>query len=119
MIVIAEPLVALPRVKNLLAILLAGINPPCVISKIPTSLVEPKRFLKPRSILSSREESPSKYSTTSTICSKILGPAIEPSFVICPIIKIHIFSFFASLISSNVISRTCETEPGADAIFSL
>ena len=49
----------------------------------------------------------------------IRGPAIEPSLVICPIIKTQMFSFLASRISSKVISRTCDTEPGAEAIFSL
>ena len=118
-IVIAEPLVALPRVKNLPATSLALISPFSLISKIPTSLVEPNRFLNPRSIRSSRLESPSKYSTTSTMCSKIRGPAIEPSFVIWPMIKTQIFSFLAKRMSSKVISRTCDTEPGAEAIFSL
>jgi len=55
-------------------------------------------------ILSSLLASPSKYKTVSTICSKILGPAIEPSLVIWPIIKIGILNSFASLISSNVVS---------------
>ena len=117
--VIALPLIASPRVKNLLAILLALTRPAWLISKIPTSLVEPKRFLKPRKSRSSLLASPSKYSTTSTICSNTLGPAIAPSFVMCPMIKILIFLSFASLISSKVISRTCEMEPGAEPIFSL
>ena len=44
--VIAEPLTAFPRVKNLLARFFALTSPAFVISKIPTSLVAPKRFLK-------------------------------------------------------------------------
>ena len=118
-IVIAEPLTALPRVKNLLATSFALTSPCGPISKIPTSLVAPKRFLKPRKILSCLLASPSKYSTTSTICSNMRGPAIEPSLVMWPMMKIEIPRALASRISSNVISRTCVIEPGAEGALSL
>ena len=42
------------------------------------------------------------------------GPAIDPSFVTCPTIKIAIPFVFAIRINSAVHSRTCETLPGAD-----
>ena len=78
----AEPACSELRLKNLEDMSVAETKPSERISKTPISLVGPKRFLKPLRILSSWDESPSKYKTVSTICSSTLGPAIEPSFVI-------------------------------------
>ena len=63
----------------------------CLHLKIPTSDVFPKRFFIERSILYDLYLSPSKYITVSTMCSKIFGPAMFPSFVTWPIIIIVIF----------------------------
>ena len=54
------------------------------MSNIPETCVAPKRFLVPRSTLNPRSGSPSRYSTTSTMCSSILGPASPPSLVTWP-----------------------------------
>ena len=97
---------------------MASRSPLLLISNIPTSFVLPKRFLNPLRSLSSEFKSPSKYRTVSTICSSTLGPAIEPSFVICPIINIGISKLLANRISSKVIVLTCVTEPGADDVSS-
>ena len=50
----------------------------------PTSSVEPKRFLAERSRRSPQKRSPSSVSTTSTMCSSVLGPASVPSLVTWP-----------------------------------
>ena len=94
-------------------------SPSLFISNTPISFVEPKRFLTPRSILYDSYLSPSKYSTVSTICSKVRGPATAPSFVTCPTIKIDISNLFAICIRTAVASLTCDTLPGADATSSL
>lgn len=44
------------------------------------SFVEPNLFFTPLSILYEKYLSPSRYSTTSTICSSTLGPAMFPFF---------------------------------------
>ena len=56
-------------------------SPMSVISKTPISFVAPNLFLTALSILNEFLLSPSKYSAASTRCSRILGPAIAPSFV--------------------------------------
>jgi len=48
------------------------------------SLTAPKRFLTALKILNRPSRSPSKYKTASTICSRTLGPASEPSLVTWP-----------------------------------
>ena len=50
----------------------AGRRP--VISKTPSSLVDPKRFLAARSVRKKRWRSPSNWSTVSTMCSSTRGP---------------------------------------------
>ena len=62
-------------------------RPASVISKTPISLVDPNRFLTARRIRYAWLFSPSKYSTVSTMCSSVLGPAIAPSLVTCPMRK--------------------------------
>ena len=58
--------------------------PLSVISKTPSSLVEPNRFFSDRRSRSPSCRSPSKYSTVSTMCSRTLGPARAPSLVTWP-----------------------------------
>ena len=55
--------------------------------------------------------SPSRLRTASTRCSRVFGPAIEPSFVTCPARMTAIPSPFASSISRSVDSRTWPTLP--------
>ena len=55
-------------------------SPFAVISKIPSSSTEPKRFLYARKNLISSLFL-SKEITVSTMCSRALGPAMFPSFV--------------------------------------
>ena len=59
-------------------------RPDPVISKTASSEVEPKRFLMLRSTRYAPRFSPSNCSTTSTMCSRILGPAMVPSLVMWP-----------------------------------
>jgi hypothetical protein len=65
------------------------------ILKIPTSLVVQNLFFNHLRILKLSNLSHSKYKTTSTICSSVFGQAKFQSFVICHIIKIAVFDFFA------------------------
>ena len=81
-------------------------SPLSVISKTPNSLVEPNLFFTALIILYELYFSPSKYKTVSTKCSKTLGPAIAPSFVTCPTIKQHTFSFLHIFISLLAMSFT-------------
>ena len=55
--------------------------PSPLISKQPTSSVGPKRFFTARSIRNAVSVSPSNWQTTSTKCSNVRGPAIDPSLV--------------------------------------
>ena len=50
-------------------------------SKHPTSSTGPKRFFRARTMRSRVDRSPSKCSTTSTMCSSTRGPAMPPSLV--------------------------------------
>ncbi len=59
-------------------------RPEPVISKMPSSSVEPKRFLAARRVRKKRCRSPSNWSTVSTMCSRTRGPAIAPSLVTWP-----------------------------------
>ena len=88
-------------------------RPPWRISKTPTSLVAPKRFLRARSVRKVRSRSPSKWSTQSTRCSSARGPARDPSLVTWPI-RIRVTSSrFAVSSSAEVASRIAPTLPGA------
>ena len=49
------------------------------------------------------------------MCSRILGPAICPSFVTCPIRIVMQPVFFANTIKSRVHSRNCVALPGVPA----
>ena len=91
-------------------------RPPERISKTPTSLVAPKRFLSARRVRKLRSRSPSKSSTQSTRCSSTRGPATAPSLVTWPT-RITAQSIrFAASITALAASRTCPTEPGAPVI---
>ena len=56
--------------------------------------------------------SPSKLSTTSTRCSIVRGPAMEPSLVTWPTISTAMLRFFATRAKAAVTSRTCAGPPG-------
>ena len=90
-----------------------GINPSCVMRKTPISSTEPNRFLVARSTRWSAVFSPSKYSTVSTMCSSVLGPAMPPPLVTCPTTKTAVPLSLAKRMSRAAHSRTCPTLPGA------
>jgi hypothetical protein len=90
-------------------------KPDSFISNTPISLVEPNRFLTARRMRNTWFWSPSKYSTVSTMCSMILGPAMAPSLVTWPIKNAGIPVCLAMTISFMVASRTWVTLPGAEA----
>ena len=87
-----------------------------VIWNTPSSFTEPKRFFTARKRRYSCCRSPSKYSTTSTMCSSIRGPAMAPSLVTCPTRKIAVPLSLARRMSRLVHSRIWLTLPGAEAI---
>ena len=90
--------------------------PSPVISNIPSSFTEPKRFFTARSSRYWLDRSPSKYSTASTMCSSTRGPAIAPSFVTCPTRNTAQSFIFARRMMCAAHSRTCDTLPGAEEI---
>ena len=57
----------------------------------------------------------SNCNTVSTICSRTLGPAIAPSFVMCPIIIMGIDLSFAYLIKVSALYLV-KTLPGIASI---
>ena len=63
--------------------------------------------------------SPSNWSTTSTMCSRIFGPAIVPSLVMWPMRKIDVPVDLAYLSSVAAHSRICETLPAEESISSV
>ena len=50
------------------------------------------------------------------MCSRIFGPAMIPSFVMCPMMMTDVLVCFAYFISSAAHSRICETLPGDESI---
>ena len=88
-------------------------SPVSRISKMPISLVLPKRFFTARKRRYSELPPPSKYSTVSTICSSTLGPARVPSLVTCPTTNTAMPLVLASRKSSTAHSLTWLTLPGA------
>ncbi len=62
--------------------------------------------------------SPSNCRTTSTICSRTLGPAIAPSLVMWPMRMTGIPLSLARRSRAAAHSRTCVTEEAAESIFS-
>jgi len=87
------------------------ISPYSPRSKHPTSSVGPYRFLTARTMRSWECRSPSKYSTTSTRCSRARGPATEPSLVTCPTRMVAIDRSLATEISALATARTWVTPP--------
>ena len=82
------------------------------MSNIPDTWVAPNRFLVLRSTLNPRSGSPSRYSTTSTMCSSILGPASPPSLVTWPTSTTDTPVVLASRTSRAALSRTCGDATG-------
>jgi hypothetical protein len=93
-----------------------SINPFSHIVNIQISDVAQNLFLNALSILRLSYLSHSKYSTVSTICSRVLGHARLQSFVICHIINIAVFVAFAYATSNSVIYLTCDTLPEVELI---
>ena len=93
-----------------------GNSPSDVMSKNPTSCVEPNRFFSARRMRTPDERSPSNDRTTSTRCSSTRGPATMPSFVTCPTRTTVTPLSRAARTRRAPHSRTWDTEPGADGI---
>ncbi len=81
-------------------------------SKQPTSSIGPNRFLIARTMRSREWRSPSKLSTTSTRCSRVRGPAMEPSLVTWPTRTVAMLRSLAIRTRLAATSRTCVTPPG-------
>ena len=81
-------------------------------SKQPTSSTGPNRFFIARTIRNRELRSPSKWSTTSTTCSRTRGPAIEPSLVTWPTRTVVMLRVLATRISAAATSLTWVTPPG-------
>ena len=88
-------------------------SPSARMSKTPTSLVEPKRFLSARRARWVRSRSPSNCRTQSTRCSSTRGPASAPSLVTCPTRTTAMSWPLAARATRSATSRTCPTEPAA------
>ena len=80
----------------------------------PISCVEPNRFLWARRMRYG-PPSPSSWSTTSTRCSSVLGPASAPSLVTWPTTIVGVPVVFANWVSRDAHSRTCASEPGIES----
>ena len=74
-----------------------------------------ERFLTARTSRKRLPASLSKYSTVSTMCSRMRGPAITPSLVTCPMISTDTPVAFAKRTSAAAGSRTCAADPGEDS----
>ena len=83
--------------------------------KSPSSPVLPKRFFTPRSRRCSPWRSPSRYSTTSTMCSRVRGPAMAPSLVTWPTSTMGTPVSLATVSRRATASRTWLGLPGAPA----
>ena len=90
-------------------------RPRCIISYMPISLVEPKRFLIARSSLYMCWRSPSNCSTASTMCSSTFGPAMVPSLLICPMSSTGTPLSLAYFSNEAAHSRTWLTLPAEDS----
>ena len=77
--------------------------------------MEPKRCLTARRSRRAWWRSPSKASTVSTTCSSTRGPARPPSLVTWPTSTTATPRALASCTRRWAHSRTCTTEPGAEA----
>ena len=88
-------------------------------SKQPTSSAGPYRFFTARTSRSRECRSPSNCSTTSTRCSSMRGPAIEPSLVTWPTSSVAMPRALATWMSASATSRTWVTPPGAPSTSAL
>ena len=79
----------------------------------PISSVGPNRCLTTRSIRSAWCRSPVNSATVSTTCSRVLGPAREPSLVRWPTSTVARDRALASTTRRWADARTWPTEPGA------
>ena len=86
-------------------------TPSPLISKQPTSSVGPNRFFTARSMRRAVWASPSNWQTTSTRCSSVRGPAIDPSLVTCPTSSTGTSRLLAVSIKALATSRTCVEPP--------
>ena len=109
-----EPGCASPSARNKREGSDTPLRPCSVISKTPTSFVDPKRFFTARSTRKNRLRSPSNCSTVSTMCSSTRGPAMAPSFVTWPTSTTAVPVSFARRRKRPAASRTWLTLPGAD-----
>src|SRR5580692_11902506 len=90
-------------------------NPFSRMANTQISSIDPKRFLYARRIRTSPFASPSKYSTVSTRCSTMRGPAIDPSLVTCPTMNGAQPVRLENSTSACVQSRTCPKLPAYDS----
>lgn len=60
--------------------------------------------------------SPSKWQTTSTKCSKVLGPAILPSLDVCPTSIVAMLNFLAACMRAADVSYVWFTPPTLPSI---
>ena len=85
----------------------------CVSSTCASTCVRAHRFLVARSIRVADVSSPSRYSTVSTICSSVFGPAMSPPFVTWPTRNTGMPRVCLHTVTSALAhSRTCDTLPG-------
>ena len=99
--------------------LFTGLRPVCCISYIPSSDVEPNLFFIERRMRYMPCLSPSNCITASTMCSSILGPAIEPSLFIWPISITGtplVLAYFSKALAHSLIWVML---PGADSAISV
>src|SRR5439155_648560 len=96
-----------------------GSSPAPVIANTPISSTDPKRFFTARNSRWSSVLSPSKYSTVSTMCSSVLGPAMPPPFVTWPTSSTAGPASLANRMSRVADSRTWHTFPGAPSSSSV
>src|SRR5690606_17344298 len=93
---------------------------PCAPTRsTPVSATLPQGFFVARSTRWSRLPVPSKYSTVSTMCSSVFGPATVPPLVTCPTRKTAAPLSFAYRCRRAAHSRTCPTFPGVPSMSSV
>ena len=93
-----------------------AVMPSAERSKQPTSSIGPNRFFMARTIRNRELRSPSKWSTTSTTCSRTRGPAMEPSLVTWPTRTRVMLRVLATRISAAATSLTWLTPPGTPSV---
>lgn len=71
-------------------------NPASSMRNRPISSTGPNRFFSERRMRSVSERSPSITKSASIRCSRVFGPAMDPSLFTCPMRKIGILFCFAA-----------------------